>query len=228
MDGHLARAEPRDNEPRRHDRLTFKFAAGVSLHDMWEKVVLNLLSNALKYTFAGAITIALALDGERVCLKVSDTGTGIPAGELPHIFERFHRVQGSRSRTHEGTGIGLALVHELTRLHGGSIGVESRPDVGSSFTVSLPRGNAHLPTDRVSSAHALTSTATGATPFVQEPFAGCRGAPTPTLPIRTGSSHRPQRSARPPRATSRPESWLPTTTPTCATTSRGCCANAGR
>src|SRR6185437_11072594 len=81
--------------------------------DMWEKIVLNLLSNAFKFTLEGGITVRLRQDGRRVRLAVEDTGTGIPAQELPRLFDRFHRVEGARGRTHEGTGIGLALVQEL-------------------------------------------------------------------------------------------------------------------
>ena len=83
--------------------------------DMWEKIVLNLLSNAFKFTFEGSVAVTLGVRGEHVELVVADTGTGIPAQELPHLFERFHRVRGARARTHEGSGIGLALVHELVR-----------------------------------------------------------------------------------------------------------------
>jgi signal transduction histidine kinase len=93
--------------------------------EMWEKIVFNLLSNAFKFTFAGQIAVALRREDDQAILTVRDTGTGIPADELPHLFERFHRVQGARSRTHEGTGIGLALVQELVKLHGGTIDVES-------------------------------------------------------------------------------------------------------
>ena len=78
---------------------------------MWEKVVLNLLSNAFKFTLEGGITVRLRLARTARCvLTVRDTGTGIPAAELPRLFERFHRVKGARGRTHEGSGIGLALV----------------------------------------------------------------------------------------------------------------------
>ena len=86
--------------------------------DMWEKVVLNLVSNAYKFTLAGGITVRLAR-GRRVKLAVQDTGSGIPPEELPRLFERFHRVEGTKGRTHEGTGIGLALVQELVKIHGG-------------------------------------------------------------------------------------------------------------
>ena len=89
--------------------------------DMWEKVVLNLLSNALKFTLAGSVTISLRVREGQAELTVQDTGTGIPESELPHIFERFRRVAGARGRSMEGTGIGLALVQELVKLHSGSI-----------------------------------------------------------------------------------------------------------
>ncbi|RYZ04074.1 MAG: response regulator [Myxococcales bacterium] len=146
-------------------------------HDMWEKIVLNLLSNALKYTFAGGVRVSLQLEDHSAVLRVSDTGTGIPAAELPHVFERFRRVEGARSRTHEGTGIGLALVHELVRLHGGSIHAESTVDVGSTFIVRIPRGSAHLQAERLGAPRALASTATGASAFVQEALRWLPGAP---------------------------------------------------
>ncbi|AKF10101.1 ATP-binding protein [Sandaracinus amylolyticus] len=136
--------------------------------DLWEKVVLNLLSNAFKFTFDGRITVRMRERGERIVLEVSDTGGGIPPHEVPQLFQRFHRVEGTRSRTHEGTGIGLALVHELVHLHGGTIGVESTLGRGTTFTVTLRAGHAHLPADRVSSPHALQSTRIGARPFVEE------------------------------------------------------------
>jgi signal transduction histidine kinase len=119
--------------------------------EMWERIVLNLVSNAFKYTLAGEITVGLkaAPDGGAALLTVRDTGIGIPEAELPHIFDRFHRIEGQRGRTLEGTGIGLALVNELVRLHGGSIAVDSRVDVGTTITVRLSFGRAHLPDDRV-------------------------------------------------------------------------------
>ncbi len=92
---------------------------------MWEKIVLNLLSNAVKHTFEGSISVRLRWFGDSVELAIEDTGVGIPHAELPRLFERFHRVKGAKSRTHEGTGIGLALVQELVLLHGGTIRVES-------------------------------------------------------------------------------------------------------
>ncbi|MBV8086122.1 MAG: response regulator [Chloroflexi bacterium] len=136
--------------------------------EMWEKIVLNLLSNALKFTFEGEVRVSLTeADGQAV-LGVRDSGTGIAEDELPHIFERFHRVEGARARTQEGSGIGLALVWELVRLHGGTIGVHSRLDEGTEFTVSIPCGTAHLPADRVEARRTLSSTATSSQAYVEE------------------------------------------------------------
>jgi signal transduction histidine kinase/DNA-binding response OmpR family regulator len=117
--------------------------------DLWEKIVLNLLSNALKFTFTGEIAVALRADGGEVELSVRDTGVGIAAEDLPRLFERFHRIRGTRARTHEGSGIGLAFVQELVRLHGGTVRAASTPGVGSTFTVRLPTGTQHLPADRI-------------------------------------------------------------------------------
>ncbi len=117
--------------------------------DMWEKVVFNLLSNALKYTHHGDITVTMRSDGPTVTLTVADTGVGIPADELPLIFQRFHRVRGNAGRSHEGTGIGLALVQELARLHGGSVHVDSTLGKGTTVTVTLRAGSSHLPADHV-------------------------------------------------------------------------------
>ena len=111
--------------------------------DMWEKIVLNLLSNAFKHTFDGEIDVVLRPAGkDDVELIVRDTGIGVAADELPRLFERFHRVPNARSRTHEGTGIGLALVQELVRLHGGSITVTSEEGKGTAFTVRIPMRHA--------------------------------------------------------------------------------------
>src|SRR6185437_14472791 len=85
--------------------------------EMWEKIVLNLVSNAFKHTFEGGITVRLDSWDGAVRLCVEDTGVGIPREELPKLFERFHRVKGAASRTHEGSGIGLSLVRELVQLH---------------------------------------------------------------------------------------------------------------
>lgn len=112
---------------------------------MWEKIVFNLLSNAFKYTLEGKITLDLDVQNGQVVMSVTDTGVGIPAEELPHMFERFHRVRNSAGRTYEGTGIGLSLTKELVALHGGTISVESKVGEGSKFTVMLPVGASHLP-----------------------------------------------------------------------------------
>ena len=136
--------------------------------EMWEKIVLNLLSNAFKFTFAGEIAVLLRQGEDQVELVVRDTGTGIPPEEVPRLFERFHRVQGVRSRTYEGSGIGLALVQELVHLHGGTIRVESQVDVGTSFSICLPLGTAHLAPERIQTSRPLASTALGTAPFVEE------------------------------------------------------------
>ncbi len=136
--------------------------------DMWEKIVLNLLSNAFKFTFEGEIGVALWEGEQTVELRVRDTGVGIPVKELTHLFERFHRIENTRSRTHEGSGIGLALVQELVKLHSGSVRVESRSGEGSTFIVTVPKGSAHLPAEKISARRSVVSTAMGAAPFVEE------------------------------------------------------------
>jgi len=136
--------------------------------EMWEKIVLNLVSNAFKFTLAGAIDVAVKDTDGHFQLTVSDTGSGIPAEELPHMFERFHRVQAARGRSHEGSGIGLALVNELVKLHGGWIAVASTLGEGSRFTVTLPKGSAHLSAERVKAPREASSTAARAGAFVAE------------------------------------------------------------
>ncbi|MDN3625462.1 PAS domain S-box protein [Methylobacterium isbiliense] len=118
---------------------------------LWETIVLNLVSNAFKFTPSGEIRVAARRGADGACVEISvaDTGIGIPAAELPRLFERFHRVEGAQGRSFEGSGIGLALVDELVRLHGGSVGVTSEPGRGSTFTVRLPMGDAHLPPEQV-------------------------------------------------------------------------------
>ena len=105
--------------------------------DMVEKILLNLLSNATKFTFEGTIALRVHV-GEQVELEVADTGVGIPEDELPRLFERFHRIHGARARSHEGSGIGLALVQELVELHGGEVAVKSAAGQGSTFRITLP------------------------------------------------------------------------------------------
>jgi signal transduction histidine kinase len=134
--------------------------------DMWEKIILNLLSNAFKFTFNGRVTVSLCTEAGDAVLRVADTGTGIPDEELANVFKRFHRVQGARGRTHEGTGIGLALVHDLVKLHDGSIAIESKAGKGSTFTVRIPLGKHHLPAEPNSPREG--STALRGDVFVQE------------------------------------------------------------
>jgi PAS domain S-box-containing protein len=147
--------------------------------DSWEKVVLNLASNAIKFTFEGSIAVRVRMQGDQVVLEVTDTGTGIPAEELPHVFERFRRVSGARARTHEGSGIGLALVSEIVRMHGGSVDVRSEVGRGSTFAVRIPVGNAHLPLDSVGAAP-LDAIARFARPYVDEALQWIRGADAST------------------------------------------------
>ena len=176
--------------------------------DMWEKIVLNLISNALKFTFEGSVTVALKQTESQVEFTVSDTGSGIPAEELSHIFERFHRVESSKSRTIEGTGIGLALVQELVKLHGGSISVKSELNVGSVFQVCIPLGTAHLAKDKIrASGH--TSTSLHPDAFIDEAW---RWLPAPE----EAQTPAVQAAAGPTKSCS------PTTTAICASTSRAC------
>ena len=137
--------------------------------EMWEKVVLNLLSNALKYTFDGAVTIRVAGEDAAATVSVTDTGIGIPASEMPQLFDRFHRIESSRARSTEGSGIGLALVRELVAIHGGTITAESQEGAGTTFTVRLPFGTAHLPADELVEVP-VTRAISGviADPYVQE------------------------------------------------------------
>jgi PAS domain S-box-containing protein len=135
---------------------------------MWEKVVLNLLSNALKFTFDGSIRVAVRADDAQAVVTVADTGIGVPEQEIPRLFERFHRIENTNSRSDEGSGIGLALVQELVQLHGGTITASSVEGNGTAFTIRLPFGDAHLPAGAlVPAGHAATVSAT-AQPYVQE------------------------------------------------------------
>lgn len=150
--------------------------------EMMNKVMYNLLSNALKFTPPGrAVEVRVdrgswgverdakgegpfdklridseekdgkqpANSGKFVSICIKDTGEGIPAEKLPHIFNRFYQADGSQTRAHEGSGIGLALVHELVQLHRGYIQVESETGKGTVFTIRLPMGAAHLSPDEI-------------------------------------------------------------------------------
>lgn len=138
--------------------------------DMWEKIVLNLVSNAFKFTFDGEIAVELhrSSDQNSVELTVRDTGVGVPEAELPRLFERFHRIEGQKSRSFEGSGIGLALVQELVKVHGGTIQARSELNRGTAFTVTLPLGATHLPAARIRSERSRASTSLRAEAYVEE------------------------------------------------------------
>ena len=122
--------------------------------------------------------------GEHALLTVRDSGVGIPPEEMPRLFERFHRVEGTRARTHEGSGIGLAMVHELVRIHGGDIRAESELGRGSLFEVRIPYGSRHLPPDQVAKGRReLGETGQQAAMHMQEVMSWLRSASTTGLPV---------------------------------------------
>jgi signal transduction histidine kinase len=107
--------------------------------DLLRRMLLNLLDNAIKYTPAGgSVSVELRTEPGALQLAVSDTGVGIPAVDVPHVFERFYRVDKARSRADGGTGLGLAIAKWVVEAHKGSIEVTSTPDRGSRFTVTFP------------------------------------------------------------------------------------------
>jgi signal transduction histidine kinase/DNA-binding response OmpR family regulator len=138
--------------------------------DLWEKIIFNLLSNALKFTFKGAVHVVVqnTADGAGAEVKISDTGTGIAESDLPYLFERFRRVEGAYARSHEGSGIGLALVQELVRLHRGTITVASVVGEGTTFTITIPFGSMHLPSQLVHERVEQPSTRTRAQAYIDE------------------------------------------------------------
>ncbi|RIB30871.1 hypothetical protein C2G38_2237969 [Gigaspora rosea] len=122
--------------------------------DLYETIVFNLCSNAFKHTWNGQITVRLYPDYKNekkkvIVLEVSDTGVGIPESALPDIFQRFYRVESQGARSHEGTGIGLALVKELITLHGGDITVSSVVNQGTTFKCWFPVGCEHFLIDQM-------------------------------------------------------------------------------
>jgi len=168
--------------------------------EMFEKVVLNLLSNALKFTLRGEISVRVRRDACDAVLEVTDTGIGVSEQELPRLFERFYRVEGSLGRTQEGSGIGLALVQELVKLHGGTIDVQSELARGTTFEVRLPFGVAHLASERIKTPRVLRSTAIGARAFVQEalrwlPHSAEDTPGIPAIAEPPATSHRAARTA---------------------------------
>ncbi len=136
--------------------------------DMWEKIVFNLLSNAFKFTLSGGVEISLRGGNGSATLRVRDTGIGIPANELPNVFKRFHRIENARGRSHEGSGIGLALASELVKLHGGSIEVESEPGRGTVFQVNIPFGDKHLALGSIGSASGAAQVKSQGSAFLEE------------------------------------------------------------
>ncbi|HMN46026.1 MAG TPA: ATP-binding protein [Povalibacter sp.] len=161
--------------------------------DLWEKVLLNLLSNAFKFTLNGGITLTVdtTTDRRNAVVCVTDTGIGVPETEIPRLFERFHRVEGAQGRSFEGSGIGLALVQQLVRLHGGDVSVRSELGRGTTFSVSLPFGTAHLPADKLRQERS-GPTAVKALPFVEEALRWVHEAPD-IAPPQTTPSHQPSR-----------------------------------
>lgn len=146
--------------------------------DMWEKIILNLISNAFKYTKEGSIVIRITQTGEEVNVAVTDTGTGIPEAQLEQIFDRFHRVENTGGRSQEGSGIGLAMVKELVKLHQGRITVNSSFGKGSTFLVTIPTGKKHLPADRIEEADTLPASGKEAVAFVEEAMKWLPGTET--------------------------------------------------
>ncbi|HUQ56976.1 SpoIIE family protein phosphatase [Lentzea sp.] len=147
---------------------------------LWEKVVLNLLSNALKFTVEGSVGVSVRAGERSAVITVTDTGVGVPEHEIPRLFERFHRIEHTWSRSKEGSGIGLALVQELVGLHGGGIQAESTHGEGTTFTIELPYGTEHLPADAVSQEPVLPVESDIAAPYVQEAL---RWLPDPGLTV---------------------------------------------
>jgi signal transduction histidine kinase len=103
-----------------------------------DRIVTNLVGNAVKYTVAGGVTVSLAVDGAFARLAVADTGIGIPEESLPKLFQEFYRARNAKALDEAGTGLGLTIVKDLVDRYGGRVSVESREGVGTTFTVVLP------------------------------------------------------------------------------------------
>ncbi|MBM2614702.1 SpoIIE family protein phosphatase [Actinoplanes sp. LDG1-06] len=152
---------------------------------LWEKIVLNLLSNALKFTFTGGVRVSVRPEGDDAVVTVADTGVGVPEPEMPKLFERFHRIENARSRSNEGSGIGLALVKELVELHGGTITATSVLGAGTTFTIRLRAGAGHLPPESVTTEAGAVTVSSTADPFVEEALRWLPGGPEEPIPDRS-------------------------------------------
>ena len=107
--------------------------------ELLRRMLLNLLDNAIKYTPSGGmVRVKLIAEAGQINLEIADTGIGIPAEAIPHVFERFYRVEKARSRADGGSGLGLAIAKWAAEAHNGSISLKSRQGEGSVFLVSLP------------------------------------------------------------------------------------------
>ena len=103
-----------------------------------QQMAINLLSNAIKFTDSGSVTVNASQSDGQLVIAVSDTGKGIPADELPTIFDEYRQAEGSESSVQKGTGLGLSITKKFAELLGGTIGVESEVGKGSTFTISIP------------------------------------------------------------------------------------------
>ncbi|MDB6156720.1 MAG: multi-sensor hybrid histidine kinase [Gammaproteobacteria bacterium] len=136
--------------------------------DKWEKIVLNLISNAFKFTFSGSVQVIQRTQADHIQLQVTDSGCGIAPEDLLRVFDRFFRGRAPQTRTHEGSGIGLSLVQELVKLHGGTIAARSELGQGTTMTVRIPRGSAHLDANRIAAPHPFPVSRVGLHAFVEE------------------------------------------------------------
>ncbi|AYA37475.1 response regulator [Hymenobacter oligotrophus] len=153
--------------------------------DQFDKILYNLLGNALKFTPAGGeVVVSLGQQAGQAVLRVQDTGVGIPAEHVPLIFDRFHQVDDTHTRRHGGSGIGLALVKELVALHRGNIRVLSALGEGSTFVVELPLGNAHLQAHELCPAAPMSSAVAVPLPdFIDQPDTALPVAPADARPL---------------------------------------------
>ena len=164
--------------------------------DMWEKIVLNLISNAFKFTATGEVRVTQQISGDHIQLEVRDTGCGVAPEDLPHLFVRFFRGRASQARTHEGSGIGLSLVHELVKLHSGAIEARSEVGVGTAITLRIPRGSSHLPRERLGFTKTLDRARIGALPFVEEALGWLPDAAEPAVSETASAASSPDNTVK--------------------------------